>query len=213
MNQSVWKLALLLALPLVNSSFNSLCGSDDRKPASADVYVVLDPIPGHSALQTLAQRSLSDITLAGAVGTTIAKDPGADERRPVDVPLPTPQIIPVPGSDVHLPGQNFSTGGVRPARNRHRICYQPLYFEDANLERCGHSHGVFTDALSAAHFFGRVPMVPYLLTAQPPERCVAALPDCPVCHRFSHEAYLPPPTKLSVATESAAVVGLIFLIP
>ncbi len=81
------------------------------------------------------------------------------------------------------------------------------------MERCGEGYGVFTDAVSAARFFGRVPLVPYMMGAQPPGDCVRALPDCPTCQRFGSDAYVPDPSMKAVAAEEFAVLGLIFLIP
>ena len=40
-------------------------------------------------------------------------------------------------------------------------CHKPLYFEDWNLERYGHSHGPLDPVFSAAHFFVTLPILPY----------------------------------------------------
>ncbi len=103
-----------------------------------------------------------------------------------------------------------------PNRNTYPICYQPLYFEDPNLERCGQTKGCLTELCSIACFAGRIPALPYLMTAQSPHQCVRALPDCPACHRFGRDAYFPKPDEVNlagVAVQSAATVGLVFLLP
>jgi hypothetical protein len=79
------------------------------------------------------------------------------------------------------------------SRNTFPLRYQPLYFEDPNMERCGNSAGCLTEATSIVHFATRIPLLPLMMTAQPPCRCVKALPDCPTCSEFGCEAYVPTP--------------------
>ena len=41
-------------------------------------------------------------------------------------------------------------------------CHKPLYFEDWELERYGHSRGLFLDPfIAGAHFFVTLPILPY----------------------------------------------------
>jgi len=60
------------------------------------------------------------------------------------------------------------------------LCYQPLYFEEANLERYGYQCGdrcccpcecCVQPFASAAHFFGTVPLLPYCMAADCPGNC------------------------------------------
>lgn len=51
------------------------------------------------------------------------------------------------------------------------FCYQPLYFEEVGVERYGHSWGMLQPAVSAVHFYGRIPLMPIMLVRQPPRRC------------------------------------------
>ena len=51
------------------------------------------------------------------------------------------------------------------------FCYRPLFFEDGNLERYGHSWGLLQPAVSAAKFYGNVALVPYRVVAQHPCEC------------------------------------------
>lgn len=69
---------------------------------------------------------------------------------------------------------------------RYTFCFShnPLYFEDANLERCGVGHGLCQPAVSAAQFLGRTALLPYSVIANPPCDCVTTLGDCPTCHRY-----------------------------
>lgn len=94
------------------------------------------------------------------------------------------------------------------------FCHQPLYFEEPNLERSGHQTcGCLQSALSGAHFFGTIPLLPYKIALDHPCTCQYTLGhsrpgncnawephDC----RFSAKA---------VAVEGAAVTGLVFLLP
>ncbi|MEZ6130495.1 MAG: hypothetical protein R3C59_17555 [Planctomycetaceae bacterium] len=103
-----------------------------------------------------------------------------------------------------------------PRRNVYPVHHNPLYFEDPNLERCGQTNGCLTDVASIMHFAGRVPILPYLMTVNHPRSCVRAKPDCPTCHEFALDAYIPHPDELDLggaAVQAAATVGLIFLIP
>lgn len=52
------------------------------------------------------------------------------------------------------------------------LCHKPLYFEDINLERYGHSAGPLVQpVLSGAHFFMNVVALPYHMGINPPTEC------------------------------------------
>ena len=52
-------------------------------------------------------------------------------------------------------------------------CHYPLYFEDEQLERYGHSWGnVRQTAVSAVKFFATVPLVPYYMGVYPPNESI-----------------------------------------
>ena len=51
-------------------------------------------------------------------------------------------------------------------------CHKPLYFQETQLERYGHSTGPYVQPiLSSVHFFVTVPLLPYFMGAYPPEEC------------------------------------------
>ena len=55
-------------------------------------------------------------------------------------------------------------------------CFKPLYFQDVQLERYGHSwNPVVQPFMSAAHFFVSVPLLPYKMGLHPPHECVYTL--------------------------------------
>ncbi len=52
-------------------------------------------------------------------------------------------------------------------------CHNPLYFEEEQLERYGHSWGnVKQTAVSAIQFFSTVPLLPYYMGVYPPNECI-----------------------------------------
>ena len=56
------------------------------------------------------------------------------------------------------------------------LCYHPLYFDDAPLERYGQTAGRWLQpALSGVHFFGNVAALPYKMVADHPSRHISPL--------------------------------------
>jgi len=56
------------------------------------------------------------------------------------------------------------------------LCHKPLYFEDPQLERYGHSWGPYLQpVMSGAHFFLNVPILPYKMGLYPPGECMYSL--------------------------------------
>lgn len=94
------------------------------------------------------------------------------------------------------------------------FCYQPLFFEEANLERYGRSHGILQPAVSAAAFYGRIPLIPYMAFSRPARRCTMhphwTLPGYKI-GRWEPQPIVPSAT--GSAAELAALYGIILLIP
>ena len=56
------------------------------------------------------------------------------------------------------------------------LCHKPLYFEDEQLERYGHSCGPLLEPLvSTGKFFLRLPLLPYEMGLYPPNECIYTL--------------------------------------
>ncbi len=55
------------------------------------------------------------------------------------------------------------------------FCHGPLYFEEVNLERYGYNFGVLQPAVSGAHFFGTLPLLPYKMAVDRPGTCIYTL--------------------------------------
>ena len=93
-------------------------------------------------------------------------------------------------------------------------CHKPLYFEHWNLERYGHSHGFVADSfLSAAHFFARIPALPYEMGVELPWECVYPVgyyrPGS--CAPWTVPAV--PVSCRGLAVEAAAATGIVFILP
>jgi hypothetical protein len=93
-------------------------------------------------------------------------------------------------------------------------CHKPLYFEQWNLERYGHSfHPVADPFISAAHFFASVPALPYKMGVELPWECIYPLGyyrpgDC-----APWTIPAPPISARGAAVEAAAATGIIFILP
>jgi hypothetical protein len=89
--------------------------------------------------------------------------------------------------------------------------YQPLYFEDKNVERYGWDAGIFQPFLSAGKFYLDLALLPYNLGAQPPwsleYNAGYGLPGDPEPYRL----YLPRCSVTGASLESLAVLGIIAL--
>jgi hypothetical protein len=94
------------------------------------------------------------------------------------------------------------------------LCHKPLYFEDEALERYGHSWGPCVDPfVSGAHFFCKLPVLPYCMGLTPPNECMYALGH----YRPGNCApYMCDPIPLScrgAIFQAGAVVGAVAIIP
>jgi hypothetical protein len=94
------------------------------------------------------------------------------------------------------------------------LCHKPLYFEEVQLERYGHTAGPLRQPIiSGAHFFLNIAALPYNMAINPPTECQYALGY----YRPGNCApWMIPPIPLSVRGASAEVLtalGLVYLIP
>ncbi len=111
---------------------------------------------------------------------------------------------------------NFSSDYWTPwkaDRDSYPFCHYPLYFEDPNLERCGRGWSCFTTFVSLGRFYSNIPFIPYRVTAEPHLCRVRSLPDCPACHKFGYDAYLPPWSWKAAAVQTGAYFGAIYIVP
>ncbi|HMC12168.1 MAG TPA: hypothetical protein VKH44_12795, partial [Pirellulaceae bacterium] len=115
-------------------------------------------------------------------------------------------------------------GGIRAAErnwlassfNYHAsaLCHKPLYFEEVQIERYGHTAGPFRQPLiSGAHFVLNLAMLPYHMGINPPTECQYALG---YYRPGSCAPWMIPPFPLSLEgakAEIAVALGMIYLIP
>ncbi len=94
------------------------------------------------------------------------------------------------------------------------LCHKPLYFEDVNLERYGHTRGPFWEpVVSSAHFFVNIAVLPYKMGVHTPGECQYALGY----YRPGNCApWIKPPVPISLRgglTQATALTGAFWLIP
>jgi hypothetical protein len=94
------------------------------------------------------------------------------------------------------------------------LCHKPLYFEDEQLERYGHSMPPCIQPFcSGAHFFCTMPVLPYCMGVEPPTECIYALGHY---RPGSCAPYMFEPVPLSwrgALFEAGAWTGAAFVIP
>ncbi len=94
------------------------------------------------------------------------------------------------------------------------LCYRPLYFEEINLERHGYGCcACIQPAVSAAHFFGTIPALPYCMAEHCPCECEYTLGhyrpgSCP-----PWRYHWPSCRPIAAAAEAGVLTGLIIAIP
>lgn len=115
-------------------------------------------------------------------------------------------------SDYPFQPRNFKT--VTFTWKASALCHKPLYFQQAKLERYGHTFGpILTPFISIGHFFVMVPCLPYNMGLEPPWECVYPLGWY---RPGSCAPYTLGPLPLSLrgaATQGVITTGLWFLFP
>lgn len=92
--------------------------------------------------------------------------------------------------------------------------HRPLYFEETNAERYGHTPGYCIQPfVSAGHFLATIPTLPFQMWSQPPCECTYTLgqyrPGSCVPYRYSRL-----PWRIGAGSfEAGIIVGLVALIP
>ena len=177
-------------------SLEAECREPGHDPNSADIRALFTPLhaiqlAGHSTAPPTLPEDAENVSLALPQDSSCQRMVG------------------------NAPAYYHAHGyGVRRApRNTHQFRNNPIYFEDPNLERCGRSKGCLTTACSTLHFAAQIATMPYKATVNHPSHCVAALPDCPTCHQFGSDAYIPKWSWKAAAVQAAAVTGTFYAIP
>ncbi|WP_153555727.1 hypothetical protein [Roseimaritima sediminicola] len=94
------------------------------------------------------------------------------------------------------------------------LCHKPLYFEDVNLERYGHTAGpIAQPLLSTAHFFTNIAVLPYKMGIHPPNECQYTLG---YYRPGSCAPWVVPPVPISLRgalAQGAVMGGFVGLVP
>ncbi|MEM1225003.1 MAG: hypothetical protein AAGJ40_04870 [Planctomycetota bacterium] len=122
--------------------------------------------------------------------------------------LPTECLLP----QVDYQPRNWQPSSVVWAASN--LCHKPLYFEEVNLERYGHTAGPLAQpVVSSAHFFLNIAVLPYKMGVHSPHECQYALGY----YRPGNCApWIIPPVPLSVKGawyQAAAITGTALLVP
>ncbi len=136
--------------------------------------------PGGPAPQPLPESvpSVDDVSVGikpiGEVNVniTIPGAQNASEQTPADLAAPRfakAGVIYPPASE-YRPWMASSFYWEAPGSS-----HNPLYFEEINLERYGYTYGCLQPAVSAAHFFATIPLLPYEMVVHPPGEVVYSL--------------------------------------
>ncbi len=114
--------------------------------------------------------------------------------------------------DEKFAGRNFAPSTL--TWKASALCHKPLYFEEVNLERYGHTAGLIRQpVLSGAHFFLSLATLPYQAGINPPWECQY---DLGYYRPGSCAPWLVPPIPLSVRgalSEAGAIVGGVYIFP
>ncbi len=93
-------------------------------------------------------------------------------------------------------------------------CHKPLYFEQVQLERYGHSWGPCVQPLvSGAHFFTRLPVLPYCMGITPPNECIYPLGHYRPGNCAPYMIPAVPFTWRAAAFQAGATVGTAAFLP
>ena len=93
------------------------------------------------------------------------------------------------------------------------FCHRPLYFEEINLERYGHNFGHCVQPfVSGVAFFGRAPLLPYMMAAEPPCECQYTLGHYRPGSCAPYQPHHLPWSTKGFLLEAGIITGLFFAI-
>lgn len=161
---------------------------------------------GASSGQLAGFAPIGQLAASATIGTTPAEAEVSEADRP-EISVPGMELITVSRSSV---SPRWTPGSPTRSMSRH----QPLYFEQPNLERYGTSRGRHLQPLcSAAHFGWSVATLPYQMALQNPRRVYRYSQPFEAGRWGYRQRSLPPPNSYAALVQSAAVLGMIFVLP
>ena len=118
--------------------------------------------------------------------------------------IPTQHVVMGDSRDWELVTKEWEAPGV---------AYNPLYFEEPNLERYGYNYGAIQPFVSAGRFFGRVAILPYMIGAYPIHENRYPLGYARPGDNPPYQVEKLPFSARGAIFQSLTVTGLVFLIP
>jgi hypothetical protein len=167
-----------LAAPGLDGEFDLPLDSLGGSPLDLDSDTQLQPTPeqleerrrqldlqrekSEARCQDLVEAVRGDSLRSISLDISVSGNPGEDfpfECRAVDRPFQ---------------GRNWSQ--VTYMWKASALCHKPLYFEQVQVERYGHSWGpALQPIMSGAHFFATIPILPYKMGLETPNECIYTL--------------------------------------
>ena len=124
--------------------------------------------PSRNTSSTKAIKPIGQVTLN--IGLPRPLDATAAATRPDE-----PAMHEGEGRAPEFPRDYAANGGHGMAEGFYtpslKSLYQPLYFEETKLERYGHTAGILQPGLSAARFYGTIPLLPVKMILHRPWQC------------------------------------------
>lgn len=123
-----------------------------------------------------------------------------------------PELCPLTDDEETYPVRQFA--GTQFTWTASNLCHNPLYFEQPDLERYGHSAGpVLQPILSGAQFLLTVPVLPSLIAMEPVNECQYPLGHYRPGSCAPYKWNPVPVSMRSLIAEGGVAAALVFLIP
>lgn len=179
-------------IPKVKNGVNATKSSDTRKRATSFLP---------------AQRPIGQVSIdvrPKAKGTSNAVPENLAHQALGDVP-----VVLAARSDEML-GETLIEKRIH---RDHVFPYQPLYFEEVNLERYGRTCGVLQPVVSGVRFFATIPSLPYAMTIQKPNQTYTFQWPFEAGWGAPKVRELQPLQWKPGIVQASAITGLLFVVP
>jgi hypothetical protein len=172
---------------------NSQSNTPPAQPLEANVDQEVPVNPNNGSVNDVSGSTLTEVAGESSINQQGSFTPVLSRSLSVRVQAVSTSgnnlgsgLIPLPSASRELGVQPLPIGVTRGMSYTH-VCWKasliqhyPLYFEDAMLERHGHSrcwHGCALpqSVVSGVKFFATIPLLPYHETLRPKHKCVYAL--------------------------------------
>lgn len=169
------------------------------------------PPPHQPSASNSVPSFLPPMQSIGAVSIQIAPKPKGNSNL-----VPESQVASIMGPIATVTPQwvQSNPGPIySPSRPASAVPYQPLYFEEVNLERYGRGCGVVQPAISGMRFIATIPALPYAMSVHDSRKAYYWNWPYPAGTAAPPVRELPPVQWDSLLLEGTAITGAAFLIP